>query len=377
MYGEVLVYIILKMLLLLIFIFCGYGISMQKKEHFWNYSIVAVIAYSLIQGLRYGRGIDYEGYEYTYIHQEGSDFLFRLINQTCYMLGFPFWGVTIVYSFIMIVSIIVFLKNYRKVAIYALPIFLIVTMNPSENLIRQFLAIPFLLLAILCLMKDKPLKCSLFLFFTALIHLSSIIVVPFLLLFYYVKIPIKSPVYLVLFYFIIFFLWRIEYWDNFIEHIKFLNFFSADTQFNDYMLNANQWFGSEGSLSYRELAKVPSFTSQIVRLVKNSLLIYFGFKLLGAIRNFRVPFYLFYVSIIIMTMASDIEIIYRIGKWLDITEFFVAGMALVHIKHIKQERIFTKISFFLLIAIYVVNYMLPLIGAPAIGVKNCLFIWDI
>jgi hypothetical protein len=291
------------------------------------------------------------------------------------MLDFPFWGATTVYSLILIVSVIVFLKNYRDAAMYALPVFLVTSMYPSEGLIRQFLAIPFLFFAILFLMKDELLKCLLSFFCATLVHLSSAIVFPFLLLFYYVKIPIKSSVYLIAFYFFIFFFWKIEYWD---KYVKYMNFFLDNgITYSGYIHNAEQWFSSEGSLSARGFTKAVSSIHQWISLVKNSILVYFGFNLLERIRNFKIPFYFFYLSIIILTMASDIEVIYRIGKWFDAIEFFVAGMVLVHFKYIASKQPFTKIAFFLLVINYIGAYMMPLNGILTMGVNKCLFIWNV
>ena len=56
--GDPIVYWLLRILLLVTLLVCGWGISYQEKI-FKVYALVAGAAYSLIQGLRLERGQDY------------------------------------------------------------------------------------------------------------------------------------------------------------------------------------------------------------------------------------------------------------------------------------------------------------------------------
>jgi hypothetical protein len=181
--GSVSVYIFLESLLLVIFIFCGYGISKGRENRFWFFGWIAVISYSLIQGLRYDRGVDYAGYKYKYENIEqitDKEWLFTKINEFLNFLGVPYYGAFIFYSFVLILSVLVLLKSYREIAMYALPIFFITTMPQSENLVRQFLAVPFVYFAVSFLMKDNLWKFLFFMLIGFLIHSSGVVLLPFL-----------------------------------------------------------------------------------------------------------------------------------------------------------------------------------------------------
>ena len=65
-------YVLLLILLFLIFIiYSRLVVSKEEKSiyerNYWLYAIIPIIAFSLIEGLRYARGVDYIGYVYTYL----------------------------------------------------------------------------------------------------------------------------------------------------------------------------------------------------------------------------------------------------------------------------------------------------------------------
>src|SRR5574344_2166799 len=60
--GDPIVYWVLKIILLLTLLICGYGISYKKQNYFNRFAITAGVVYSLIEGLRWDRGADYMHY---------------------------------------------------------------------------------------------------------------------------------------------------------------------------------------------------------------------------------------------------------------------------------------------------------------------------
>ncbi|WP_313608488.1 EpsG family protein [Dysgonomonas sp.] len=335
--GSVGNYIFLETLLLFIFIFCGFGISKGRKDQFWIYSSIVIISYSLIKGLRYGRGPDYLWYKLQYENMdlaEKKELGFRFVNEILSALDIPYYGAFILYSFVLIVAVMMLLKNYREIAMYALPIFFIVTGSYwATAAIRQYLAMAFILIAFLYLMKDHIWKCLGFMLIGILIHTASFIFLPFFLLFYYIKIPIKSP---------------------------------KDVKFSGYLNNAEFWFtdaGSDGNIA--------SITLLFRRLLSNVILIYFGVKYLNRIQNFRLPFFLFYLSIIILKVSGDIELPMRIGLGFNTFEMFVAGVVL---SETKKTDIYTFCAMFFLIINYGYNWIAPLLSATP---ETSMFIWDI
>ena len=60
--GDPIIYWILRILLLAILFFCGWGISKDAPARYNKYAWLAGSAYSLIEGLRWLRGADYPHY---------------------------------------------------------------------------------------------------------------------------------------------------------------------------------------------------------------------------------------------------------------------------------------------------------------------------
>ena len=104
-------YVLLLILLFLIFIiYSRLVVSKEEKSiyerNYWLYAIVPIIAFSLIEGLRYARGVDYIGYVYTYLQsldpKVENEPLFMLLNKGMLLMGFPYciaFVVLLVYTF--------------------------------------------------------------------------------------------------------------------------------------------------------------------------------------------------------------------------------------------------------------------------------------
>ena len=62
--GDPILYWILRFIVLLSFFLSGYLISYKDKNgrNYWKYSSICIIFYSLIEGLRWNRGVDYPHY---------------------------------------------------------------------------------------------------------------------------------------------------------------------------------------------------------------------------------------------------------------------------------------------------------------------------
>ncbi len=367
--GSANTYIILELFLFFLFIFCGYGISKGEKNTFWLFGWIAIIPYSLIKGLRYDRGVDYVWYMYQYEHpgEIDQDIGFTIINQTLNSLGVPYYGAFVFYSFVLILSVIILLKHFRELAIYVLPVFLVITTPQSDNLIRQYFGFSFVFLSFLFLMKDQLWKCLAFMVISALVHSSSLMLFPFFLVFYYVKIPVRSPYLFLILYLLVFLFWKVEYWGDYAALLDGLDVGVGN--FNRYTENAEHWFTDESSLGD---GKAYSTILLFRKLLSQIILIYFGTKLLDSIRGFQVPFFLFYISVIILQMAGDIEIIRRIGVSFKIFEMYVAGVVLYYT---KQCNLFTKGAMWFLIINYVYDFIAKLLYSSNLG--DYLFIWDI
>ena len=141
MIGDLFIYNLLKAILLVTLLVVGYSISTTKKNVF-IYIFLAVIAFSLIEGLRWDRGPDYyNNYLMLTSNNSGltkSEPLFNFIISILRdYLSIPFWGSFIVFSFLYIYSYTKAVMEFPKAALWALPIMFITTVDAHENLVRQ------------------------------------------------------------------------------------------------------------------------------------------------------------------------------------------------------------------------------------------------
>ena len=77
--GEPIVYWFLRIFLLIVLIYCGWGISYDTPKRYNKYAWFAGISYSLIQGLRWLRGADYPHYynDIVMVFTEKVNIIFR------------------------------------------------------------------------------------------------------------------------------------------------------------------------------------------------------------------------------------------------------------------------------------------------------------
>ncbi|WP_410521625.1 EpsG family protein [Bacteroides xylanisolvens] len=80
------------------------------ERNYWLYAIIPIIAFSLIEGLRYARGVDYIGYVYTYLQsldpKVENEPLFMLLNKGMLLMDFPYCIAFVVYSLFWIIGIL-------------------------------------------------------------------------------------------------------------------------------------------------------------------------------------------------------------------------------------------------------------------------------
>ena len=135
-------FFLLQNTLLVIFIIVGFWCS--KRKNVYPIIVIAILLYTIIEGLRFGRGIDYNLYYDVYDQIENSsletnhEVLFISLCKLLIFLGIPYQGFILLCSFILITCGISFLKKHSEVLLYSLPLFFLVSLL-AENLIRWFL----------------------------------------------------------------------------------------------------------------------------------------------------------------------------------------------------------------------------------------------
>lgn len=204
-----LIYIILQLILITVFYFSGWKMSYTNSDKkYWKCAILPILTFSIVSGLRFGRDIDYNVYYFIYSNPhlaEQQDLLFQVIVSCFKDLGIPYYMFVLACSTLLIFSFILLLKNFRYCAKYALPLFLMT--EGIENLIRWYLAVSFILIALHYLINNRYRKFILYSILACMSHLG-IIILPLLLIVAYKfgnQFKVAPYIYLILFFITSFF----------------------------------------------------------------------------------------------------------------------------------------------------------------------------
>ena len=127
------IYITLKLLEFIVFYISGKQLSKTKtNKSYWTIAIFPILIFSIVEGLRFGRMIDYNLYAIRYFTLgngiEGVDKeyepLFDFLFTGAYNIGLPYYMFIFLQCFLLIFSILHLYKNFKNSLPYALPIVL-------------------------------------------------------------------------------------------------------------------------------------------------------------------------------------------------------------------------------------------------------------
>lgn len=192
-------YCILSILTIISFVI--YGKSVENTisvKSYWQRSILPICLYCITLGFRHEWAVDYVVYDSLYMGTskvgiESYEPLFRfLVSFLSNALPNSSVPLFVLEAFVFIISILYLLSNYRKIIVWALPLFYCITAYQAANLVRYFIAISFVYMSIPLLLKKKWKECLLLFMVAFLIHYSAAILIFFILLLY--RFPFLSNV---------------------------------------------------------------------------------------------------------------------------------------------------------------------------------------
>lgn len=174
-------YFIIQTLLYVICTYLGYRLSKKNEnKYFW----MMVITFTLVWGLRFGRGVDYNVYITVWddiknfgIYSNPEAIVFNSICWILQSLGLPYQSLIVLCSFILAYCGFTFLRRYRECLILSVPLFLFFTV-PAQTLFRWWTGFAFILLGICYFLDGKKLKFWIFSFIGCGIHFMLILIVP-------------------------------------------------------------------------------------------------------------------------------------------------------------------------------------------------------
>lgn len=364
------IYFILRNSMLFILFYWGNKINKNtNSKQYWQYIFVPLLTFTLNEGLRWGRGIDYNSYYYTFknIAEHGfnttNEIGFSLIIQILNALGLNFQALVLLMSFTLIFSAIFLLKHYKEAVMFSLPLFATYTLL-AENLMRWYFAFSFFIIGLYYLIQKKN---NLFLLFCCIgvsIHYASIIYIP---LFYLVskikKIPIK-PIYACFLFIFIYIFFSQKMMGQFTDFLQQIN---LGTRFLQYQENAEYWLTDEG----KDLSMKLSHTDTINAL----FVIVLGYKIIKYYRpNLIFIYNITLIGLITAPAMAQIELLARINSVLTLFQYIILAyiFKLILVNKIKVHR-FTYIFTWIILLNFIRGFItIPLTTDP----NHLLYIWD-
>lgn len=347
--GSPFIFFAARFLVLLVLCIAGYGISYGKPENFKKYAWFAGIVYSLVEGLRWLRGADYCHYYNDIVTNLGEnpmnlygeriitpepELIYQLWINFFNFTTLPFWVAFIFYSALLIGGLLLVVKQFPKSAVIALPLFFVLTVDSSENLIRQYFAEALMFYAYYFHLKEKRAWMVAMLIIAPLIHYSAIAVDIIFLAIVLTWKPLEKfyRSYATLGVLFAIFLYGYFVFDisnfQFIADFAYENVDLGDDKAALYVDGADQWLSEEGSLAETQLGisvGAISIYNNIVKFIAYSVIIIIGFLLVRADKRLAVAYAFSYIAILLKTTCSDIELYLRLYYWFVILLPIIAG----------------------------------------------------
>lgn len=315
-----------------------------------------ILAFTLNEGLRFGRGIDYNVYASNFYDNPSSVWgeyepIFRTIIVFLKDNSLPFQCLVMLMSFTLIVSLTCFIRNFREAAPWGLPAFGILFSGIAENLMRWFFGASLLFIGFSFLLKEEDgwkKKMVIFTFFSVasvLVHYGLFVMPIAYYLLSIPKRPLLNPWMAISLFFLVGMYFQTE---MMLALTDYLNVFSlVSERAEGYVDKAERWLtGGADSLIVRVF---PPMLATIVYCVS----VWLGYRLVKVLDTHRytVLYNLFSVGFVLIPVGMQVEIGLRYQQLLVLYQFVVCGYALKYLGRrngilVKDKRVSMAVFLF-------------------------------
>lgn len=357
---------------LLMYILLGVGgmklAHARNNKLYWLVSILPILAFGLNFGLRWGRGVDYNLYYWIYnnilhgITVEDVEPLWKLLVLVVgNVLNLPWSGMVLLMSLFLIFSLVCFMKNYREVAYFALPLFALNAVQ-SQNLMRWFLAFSFFLIALKYL-EDKSMKYF-FIFSTCsfLIHFGFIIIIIPVYLLHFCKKAILPPWASVSIFFSSYFLFNRDYMSVLAGFVYKLN---IGSRFALYQNNAEIWLTGDNL----EMMGIST-----IGIVNSIYIIILGYRMVQKRTNLIFMYNITLVGIVTAPAMAQIELMWRINLIFFLFQFIILSYLFNDYVSLKKCR--NTLICIITIGVLLLNIRSSVLQPLTAKKNSTYYIWD-
>lgn len=362
-------------LILVLYFFCKKSSSISVG--FWKYAFIPIISFALIEGFRYGRGVDYIPYKYRFEHidiYEESQVVFLWLMQFLNSIDFNYIGAFTTYSFLFISGTFFFIKNTynsdeaKWMYFFA---FLALTMR-AENMIRQFIAQPFIFASIPFIFKKKWIPALILILVAINIHIGVLIQIPLIVCSYFlIKKTFNWKIWVIILFVVYYIIPNgilVTFFTNILSVLHLDNLFISESLIH-YIEDSDRWLGSGSIIESAE----QSFFTMTLQFLFESSVIYSSYKLLIRYPNQKVlfAFNIAVVGFILCRLFHGYEIFIRMFGQMDMYWFIPVGYSFYFIKKYNIKTKSIKLSLFVLCIYQFMFWMRFVLLNP-----EAMFFWD-
>ena len=353
----------------------------KKGSEFWFSATFPILLASIIIGCRYW-GADYLWYKYQFEHlnniavieEQRSQPVFFGLNHLINWLGLNYVGAYIIYSFIYFIGVFQLFKSYKKESKYMYWFLVFAYIGFGTSIIRQGISIGRVMFSIPFLEQKKYAKFSLCAICACMVHSSSLLLIATIIFFQKFIIFTIKPIYPILFYLIIAFVYNPSNMEFIADSVQMLSFITP--KFQGYIDNSNIWFSAD--------AAQDEFTQSSSALMLNSLFVisifYLGHLALKIKPNNRIAYMynIVVVGYILLRMFFNFELLRRISTPMTMLYPIPLGYALYILLPLLKGKIITiTTKKKILVSVSLVTIYLTLYwGRFLLQSPNFHFVWD-
>lgn len=296
-----------------------------------------ILAFTLNEGLRFGRGLDYNLYAAGFYGNSSVDLWERYepiyASVTVFLKDndLSFQWIVVLTSFTLIVSLVCFVRNFREAAPWGLPAFAVLYQQEAENLMRWFFGASFLIIGFSFLLKEgrKKKDVMLYVFFSVvsvLVHYGLFVMPVAYYLMTLPKRPLLKPWMAISLFFLTAAYFQIKVMLAFTDYLNVFALFSDRAE--SYISAGEQWLTSGSDILTFSAISGRTFTA--VCCVSAFL----GYRLVKILddRGYTILYNLFFIGFVVMPITNQLEIGRRYGLLLSLYQFVVWGYALKHLR---------------------------------------------
>ena len=342
-------YVFFHILLLVIFYVYSCRIAKEKStDKYWTILWIPITAFTIEEGFRWGRHIDWCAYYYQYQdmlkgYSTTHEPFFRLIWNTFAYLELPYYIVVAFCSFLLIYSLCFFCKPYWKYAYILLP-FLVVWIAPKAiNLIRWYMAFSFLLIGLRLFLDNKKKIAFIVFALSFFTHYAISLLIPLFLCVTYIKKFICKPWIAILVSLGLILFFNLSFMKNFVFIVEL---FSGVGRFAGYVENAEGWLTGAGQNAIIERRSVIIY---IISCIPFYLYIWYGKKCSNKLIKEDVILYnLAVLGLCLRSVSSGLELASRYASMFDPFLVVMAVKSLIYFGDSKRKFRLVFISIIIL-----------------------------